>query len=126
MWPVKLEELARSVLSATAEPSETSSTGYLVLKEFAAQAAQNYTLKVTALDSNDDPIDYFQEWRGSRESETVSNLQLDDLYDLQLFNVYIFYNVPGLVLLAIKHLYDARIGPMMIGWCCISLPLILK
>jgi hypothetical protein len=25
------------------------------------QAAQNYTLKVTALDSNDEPIDYFQD-----------------------------------------------------------------
>ena len=25
------------------------------------QAAQNYTLKVTALDSNDEPIDYFED-----------------------------------------------------------------
>jgi len=28
------------------------------------QAAQNYTLKVTALDSNDEPIDYFQDLHG--------------------------------------------------------------
>jgi len=28
---------------------------------FCPEAAQNYTLKVTALDSNDEPIDYFQD-----------------------------------------------------------------